>query len=66
MYYSIKFGLVKKVGDTIEITEKGEELLKQYVPLNNDLKRLKVKGPDGCFLIVVRRKRGVRTFRVPC
>ncbi len=66
LYYSMKFGLVRKVGNKIEVTEKGEELLRQYVPLNDSLKRLKVKGPDGCFLVVVRRKRGVKVFRVPC
>ena len=67
IYYSKKLGFVKVTEDGhLRLTEKGERFLESYMPLNKDLKRLKVKGTDGCFLIVVRRKKGVKVFRVPC
>ncbi len=67
VHYSKKLGFIKVTEDGyLKLTEKGERFLGSYVPLNKDLKRLKVKGADGCFLIVVRRKKGVKVFRVPC
>ncbi len=67
VYHARKFGLVKKEGNELKLTEEGIRMLKSYEVLDDsNLKRLLLKGEDGCFLIVVRRKRGVKTLRVPC
>lgn len=66
VHYATKFGLIKRTKEGLLLTEKAEEMLKEYVPLNENIKRLKVKGQDGCFLIIVRRKKGVKVVRVPC
>jgi DNA-binding MarR family transcriptional regulator len=66
LYALRKLSLVKKEGDVYVLTERGKELLNSFVPLNDDKRRMIVKGEDGCFLIIFKRKKGLKSVRVPC
>ena len=66
LYYATKFKLIEKDENGYMITTKGLELVNSFELLKEEGKRLVVKGEDGCFLIMVKRKKGVKVVRVPC
>ena len=66
LHYAKKFGLVEKEGESFVLTKKGKAMLDAYELVKVDGRKVYVKGEDGCFLIIVKRKRGIKTVRVPC
>jgi len=66
LHYATKFKLIEKDEKGYKVTDNGSKLLDSFELLKEEGRRLAVKGEDGCFLIIVRRKKGVKVVRVPC
>ncbi len=65
VYQARKFGLIALNEGTIELTDRGKEYISSFQVLSWEGRRLRVKGPDGCFLILI-RKSWIKSLRVPC
>lgn len=50
----------------VVLTESGNEFAASFSIIRWIGRRLIVKGRDGCFQIMIRKRKGVKVIRVPC
>jgi len=65
LYAAKRLGLIDKVEGSYVLTSKGDRYSSQWKLLKVRGRKYLMKGPDGCFLVVARKK-GFRALRVPC
>lgn len=66
LYFAVKFGLLERSsGKAYRLTEKGLDALSKYLIKRLSRRRFVLKGVDGCFLIII-RKRYSKAIRIPC